>query len=553
MRLAPAAPRPSILLLGLVLACAVACGDPSRSTDPDVQGEGDPRGESTAEASRTARLDPVLVEAFEEDVVEALARHGVPGAAVALVEGDRVVHSASFGVRAIGRDQPVSEETLFRVADLTRAMTSTMIATLVDEDRLEWDVTAARLGLELPDATLDETVELRHLLSMTSGLGSLSGAVGDFSLGESPSVVGLLESARFLPAVAAVGEHVPQPTLFAAAGYEAAGTAAGADPRGDGPRATYHRLMQERVFGPAGMTRTVVGVRLAAIAEDYAAPHGPVLGGGVVTIDPGEGGVTLPADGVASTVGDLGRFLVLHLRGGLAASGQRVASAANLGATREPIAPVAAFEAERWPLFERCDATMGWTTCEAGADGDAGEADRVIGDVGGVDGFSAGMAFLSERGVGVVVLANLDPRFGGLAFVTEARDAFLARVLERPPLDPVEYEDLFLSLRERLAVLAAVARPVDLAVIDPYLGVYERGWSLARVDGGLDRAPGGGVELRHELRSFPLRATDDPGSYVVAEGPRIGLGVRVGFSAEGPTLSLVDLDGTRLERVSKLY
>src|SRR4051812_45108129 len=56
----------------------------------------------------------------------------VPGVAVAIVQGDRVIHIKGYGVRELGKPDPVTINTLFAIASNTKAFTSTAMAILVD-------------------------------------------------------------------------------------------------------------------------------------------------------------------------------------------------------------------------------------------------------------------------------------------------------------------------------------------------------------------------------------------------------------------------------------
>src|SRR5215208_2364298 len=88
----------------------------------------------------------LLAQTLEErlkEIDEYAAKSGrewnVPGFSVAIVKDDRVVFVKGYGVRELGKPEPVDKETLFAVASNTKAFTSAALATLVDEGRLRWD------------------------------------------------------------------------------------------------------------------------------------------------------------------------------------------------------------------------------------------------------------------------------------------------------------------------------------------------------------------------------------------------------------------------------
>ena len=85
---------------------------------------------------------------FEAYVAEAVDRLGVPGASVAVVKGGDVVYAQGFGVRELGGTDPVTPDTLMMIGSVTKSMTSTMAATVVDDGWLSWDTPLVDL---LPD------------------------------------------------------------------------------------------------------------------------------------------------------------------------------------------------------------------------------------------------------------------------------------------------------------------------------------------------------------------------------------------------------------------
>jgi CubicO group peptidase (beta-lactamase class C family) len=57
----------------------------------------------------------------------------VPGAAVAVVQNGEVVYQQGFGIREQGGSELVTPETLMMIGSITKPMTATMAATVVDD------------------------------------------------------------------------------------------------------------------------------------------------------------------------------------------------------------------------------------------------------------------------------------------------------------------------------------------------------------------------------------------------------------------------------------
>ena len=58
---------------------------------------------------------------------------------VAIVARDQVLLSKGYGIRELGKTQPVDDQTLFAIASNTKAFTADALAILVDEGKLGWD------------------------------------------------------------------------------------------------------------------------------------------------------------------------------------------------------------------------------------------------------------------------------------------------------------------------------------------------------------------------------------------------------------------------------
>ncbi len=51
----------------------------------------------------------------------------------------KLIFSKGYGVKEVGKSDKVDENTLYAIASNSKAFTSAMIATLVQEDKLDWN------------------------------------------------------------------------------------------------------------------------------------------------------------------------------------------------------------------------------------------------------------------------------------------------------------------------------------------------------------------------------------------------------------------------------
>ena len=73
----------------------------------------------------------------------------VPGLAYGIVADGRLIHVGTLGVQDPESNRPVTADTLFRVASMTKAFTALTVLKLRDDGRLRLDATASEYVPEL--------------------------------------------------------------------------------------------------------------------------------------------------------------------------------------------------------------------------------------------------------------------------------------------------------------------------------------------------------------------------------------------------------------------
>lgn len=111
---------------------------------------------------------PPEVDAY---LSKALRDWEIPGMAVAVVHEGKI-RAKGYGVRELGRPEPVDVHTLFDSASLTKSFTSTLVAMLVEEGKMKWDepIKSYLPALDLGDPYLTEHATVRDFLSHRTGL-----------------------------------------------------------------------------------------------------------------------------------------------------------------------------------------------------------------------------------------------------------------------------------------------------------------------------------------------------------------------------------------------
>src|SRR5258706_6237641 len=84
-----------------------------------------------APADAVARLDQRLKAAVE--------RGDVPGVVALAADRNGIIYSGAFGARDAGQRRPMAADTIFRIASMTKAVTSAALMQLVEQRRVALD------------------------------------------------------------------------------------------------------------------------------------------------------------------------------------------------------------------------------------------------------------------------------------------------------------------------------------------------------------------------------------------------------------------------------
>jgi len=147
----------------------------------------------------------------------------VPGVAFGLVQGGKIVFADGFGTKELGTSEKPDADSLFMVASNTKAMTTLLLAKLVDEQRMTWQTAVTTLlpTFRLGDGKTTRSVLVKHLICACTGMPRQDlewiFEYGNITPGSSLSLLGTMQpTSRF-------GELFQYSNLMAtAAGYTGA-------------------------------------------------------------------------------------------------------------------------------------------------------------------------------------------------------------------------------------------------------------------------------------------------------------------------------------------
>ena len=256
--------------------------------------------------------DPVRLSQLLQAAVD---RGDVAGVVALVADKDRVLYHQAFGKLDVARSQPMPKDAIFRIASMTKPITSALALMLIEEGKLRLDDPVANYLPAFREkrviVSCDEkdcrtrpaarTVTVRHLLTHTSGIG----------YAWSDPYLKMLQEKTGLPEADLPLLHDPGARWTYGAGTRVLGAIV--EKVSGRPLEV---LMRERILEPLGMNDT-----------SYAVP--PEKAGRVPTVHQRAGGVLRekpnPAElrsavrgdsNLYSTATDYSRFLQLLLNGG---------------------------------------------------------------------------------------------------------------------------------------------------------------------------------------------------------------------------------------------
>ena len=124
-------------------------------------------------AGRTAhKLDDARLQRIASFVEAMREEFDVPGVAIGIVQDGKVVMSRGFGVRQQGGSDKINGDTRFMIASNTKALSTLMLAKLVDAGKLDWNARAVDVypTFKLGDADTTRQVLVKHLVCACTGV-----------------------------------------------------------------------------------------------------------------------------------------------------------------------------------------------------------------------------------------------------------------------------------------------------------------------------------------------------------------------------------------------
>lgn len=200
------------------------------------------------------------VDDYARYVRQQADKFNIPGYAFVYYEQGKPPQIYTYG-KTWRSGPPVDEDTVFRLASVSKSFTGLLLAKLVQRDMMRWDMGINELVGDIPfDKQGMSQLELSHIIGQSSGF--MPNAYDNLIEADYPLNKVLSYLAKLEP-ICAPGEcYTYQNALFGAIEYYLVSQ-----------NTSYHRQIQDQLFGPLGMKTASAGKGALLNAERWARPH----------------------------------------------------------------------------------------------------------------------------------------------------------------------------------------------------------------------------------------------------------------------------------------
>ena len=238
--------------------------------------------------------------------LDAIEQSGqLSGLAVAVIKDDKVLLQRGIGYADASTGAPVTPDTVFRLASLSKAFASALAGMLVNDGVLGWDTHVAGVlpSFELQNVQASEKVTVRDILSQRVGLPH--NTYDRLLEADEPYPV-IVDKLKDVPMSCGVGEcYGYQNITFALIGditYTVTGD-------------FFYHQVEKRIFHPLGMTTATYGKDALEASASWARPH-TRRGKSWMPTDIRESYYHVaPAAGVNASIKDMSQWLIAQMGG----------------------------------------------------------------------------------------------------------------------------------------------------------------------------------------------------------------------------------------------
>mgnify|MGYP006179583919 FL=1 len=360
-------------------------------------------------------LAPLIAD-FDQYYASKLEEHAIPGAAYAIVKGDKIVAAAGFGVRQLGSIEPVDAYTVFRIASVSKTFAGSLTSLLASEGHFSLDDKLVDYvpGFSFKSKKFNTQLKLQHIMSQSSGV--MPNAYDNLIEANVPLEKILPQFNKIDPLCTPGKCYGYQNVLFSLIDQVMQKSTGKA----------YAELLRERIFTPLQLPTASVGVDDFLNTENRAMPHVRARGKWYPVKVAESYYRFSPAAGVNASAIDLGYWLIAQLGHNSDVIPDNVLTTVS----EKRVKTRRDLRRKEWRRY-LTDAHygLGWRVYQFGQD-------ELMYHGGWVQGFRAEIAYSREHQLGLVMLMNAESNLInelGTYFWSGMLSAIRQQQREQPP------------------------------------------------------------------------------------------------------------------------
>ncbi len=330
-----------------------------------------------------------IADSLDSYINRALTNWRIPGAAVCIVKDNKVILMKGYGVKEMGLNNKIDENTLFMIGSNTKAFTATALAMLQDQKQISLDdkITKYIPTFKLDNKLAGEDTRIRDLLCHRLGFETFQ---GDFTYWSSD-----LSRDQVIEKMSHVKAVYP---FRAKWGYTNAAFVAAAQVITKVTDRSWEAYIKDNLIAPLGMGFTKVLTADMPTVYNKAAAH-TMVDGRLVLINYPIIDNLAPAGSICSSINDMSKWVLCQLNDGKVGPRQVIPLSA-IRALRQPQDIVGQ---DRHPDGTTSDILYG-----LGFELETYNNHRIVMHTGGVNGFVSSVTMIPDENLGIIVLTNTD-------------------------------------------------------------------------------------------------------------------------------------------------
>lgn len=330
-----------------------------------------------------------ITDSLDIYVNRALENWKIPGAAVLIVKDGKIIVAKGYGVKELGTNDKVDENTLFLIGSNTKAFTGTALALLEHNGKIKLDDKVLKYlpGFKMKENWVTQEINLTDLITHRMGYETFQGDfmywTSDLNTDEVIEKFGMLS---------------PKYDFRTKYGYTNAGYAVAGKVIQKVTGLRWEEYLKENIFIPLEMNRTV-GLSIDfSKSDNVAKPHT------IVNSEPRVLPFEIidnmaPCGSIGSSISDMSHWLFAQLDSGKF-KGESIIPFKVIQRTRQPETIQGRarhpFNTVHFNLYG-----LGWGLMDY-------EGNEIVSHTGGVNGFVTSVTLLPNINLGIVVLTNTD-------------------------------------------------------------------------------------------------------------------------------------------------